>query len=270
MHAHAHAYMRLRVRVVPSSVRARKRTLHAAGSANSRADLQSKARPRYVPPPAPFRLHVRLCRWFCACARVALGWPRRCCWAVRVVRWYSRAHVCACACVGACVRVRFPAPPSLSAFRRVSGRVFMVACVSECVSVCVCVPAKVCIERVCVCVSRLRRRSHGAAGSGGIYSSDAARGPALCVCRLCPSSVALLAAGVTWTSRTTSAQWAARKGHTSVIDAAGAIYVIGGYDGTKYFNDVLVSTDRGAGRKWVVLAGYSGVPKDDRGLLRVV
>jgi hypothetical protein len=48
-----------------------------------------------------------------------------------------------------------------------------------------------------------------------------------------------------------------------VIDAAGAIYVIGGYDGTKYFNDVLVSTDRGADRTWVVLAGYSGVPTDD-------
>ncbi len=31
-----------------------------------------------------------------------------------------------------------------------------------------------------------------------------------------------------------------------MIDAAGAIYVIGGYDGTTYFNDVLVSTDGGA------------------------
>ncbi len=31
-----------------------------------------------------------------------------------------------------------------------------------------------------------------------------------------------------------------------MIDAAGAIYVIGGWDGTKYFNDVLVSTDGGA------------------------
>jgi hypothetical protein len=41
------------------------------------------------------------------------------------------------------------------------------------------------------------------------------------------------------------AQWAARSGHTSVIDAAGAIYVIGGYDG-KYLADVWVSTDGGA------------------------
>jgi hypothetical protein len=31
-----------------------------------------------------------------------------------------------------------------------------------------------------------------------------------------------------------------------VVDAAGAIYVIGGYNGTTYFNDVFVSTDGGA------------------------
>ena len=42
-----------------------------------------------------------------------------------------------------------------------------------------------------------------------------------------------------------SAPWAARAYHTSVIDAAGAIYVIGGTDGT-YLNDVWVSTDGGA------------------------
>ena len=65
-----------------------------------------------------------------------------------------------------------------------------------------------------------------------------------------------LAAGVTWrtmwTSRTTSAPWGGRIGHTTVIDAAGAIYVIGGFtshNGTdSFFNDVWVSTDRGAGR----------------------
>ncbi len=110
-----------------------------------------------------------------------------------------------------------------------------------------------------VCVGTLMARL----GPAVFYSSDTARGPALFVCRLCHSSVALLAAGVTWTRRTTSAQWAARKGHTSVIDAAGTIYVIGGYDGTKYFNDVLVSTDRGADRTSVVLGGYWGVPTDD-------
>ena len=55
-------------------------------------------------------------------------------------------------------------------------------------------------------------------------------------------------AGVTWTSRTTSAPWAARYGHTSVVDAAGAIYVIGGDNDayTTYFNDVYASTDGGA------------------------
>ncbi len=59
------------------------------------------------------------------------------------------------------------------------------------------------------------------------------------------------AAGVTWTSRTTSAPWAARDGHTSVIDAAGAIYVIGGgleSTGSTYYKDVWVSTDGGADR----------------------
>ncbi len=76
------------------------------------------------------------------------------------------------------------------------------------------------------------------------------------------------AAGVTWTSRTTSAPWAARTGHTSVVDAAGAIYVIGGgyyADGWIFYQDVWVSTDGGAraglGRGWSgwVLQGYSGV-----------
>jgi hypothetical protein len=56
-----------------------------------------------------------------------------------------------------------------------------------------------------------------------------------------------LAAGAMWTSRTLKAPWAARQGHSSVIDAAGAIYVIGGSgDGTVYFNDVLKSADGGA------------------------
>ncbi len=56
------------------------------------------------------------------------------------------------------------------------------------------------------------------------------------------------AAGVTWTSRTASAPWAARYEHTSAVDAAGAIYVIGGYgSGTgTFYHDVWVSTDGGA------------------------
>ncbi len=45
-----------------------------------------------------------------------------------------------------------------------------------------------------------------------------------------------------------TAPWAGRGFHTSVIDAAGAIYVIGGRgtgDNT-YYNDVWKSTDGGA------------------------
>ncbi len=55
------------------------------------------------------------------------------------------------------------------------------------------------------------------------------------------------AAGVTWTSRTANAPWGERAYHTSVIDAAGAIYSIGGSGyPTGYFNDVYASTDGGA------------------------
>jgi hypothetical protein len=53
---------------------------------------------------------------------------------------------------------------------------------------------------------------------------------------------------VTWTSSTSNAPWAARSSHTSVIDAAGAIYVIGGGSGGTYLKDVWVSTDGGADR----------------------
>ena len=62
------------------------------------------------------------------------------------------------------------------------------------------------------------------------------------------------AAGITWTSRTLTAQWAARYGHTSVIDAAGAIYVIGG-EGIGFFQDVWASTDGGA-RAGLSQSGY--------------
>ncbi len=60
-----------------------------------------------------------------------------------------------------------------------------------------------------------------------------------------------LAAGVSWTSRTTSAPWGYRSHHTSVVDATGAIYVIGGrmkngVYGFLYVKDVWASTDGGA------------------------
>ena len=82
------------------------------------------------------------------------------------------------------------------------------------------------------------------AATGGIYSSAATD---TCAFALVIGRSPICAAGVTWTSRTTSAQWAARYGHTSVIDAAGAIYVIGGFSGT-YLQDVWVSTNGGADR----------------------
>ncbi len=53
------------------------------------------------------------------------------------------------------------------------------------------------------------------------------------------------AAGRTFTSRTLTAEWAPRFGHTSVVDAAGTIYVIGGV-GDTFLQDVWASTDRGA------------------------
>ncbi len=48
-----------------------------------------------------------------------------------------------------------------------------------------------------------------------------------------------------------NAPWAARSWHTTVVDAAGAIYVIGGLsfrtgEGTIYLNDVWGSIDGGA------------------------
>jgi hypothetical protein len=61
----------------------------------------------------------------------------------------------------------------------------------------------------------------------------------------CHRPVARVAAGVTWTCVVASAPWAARLGHTSVIDAAGAIYVIGG-EGRSVLEDVWASATGGA------------------------
>ncbi len=58
-------------------------------------------------------------------------------------------------------------------------------------------------------------------------------------------------AGVTWSPVTSNAPWAARYGHTTVIDAAGAIYVIGGEGAggaITLYNDVWSSADKGANR----------------------
>jgi hypothetical protein len=61
-------------------------------------------------------------------------------------------------------------------------------------------------------------------------------------------AVARVAAGVTWTCVIANAPWPARHAHTTVIDAAGAIYVIGGSGSTGPLNDMWVSTDGGADR----------------------
>jgi hypothetical protein len=59
-----------------------------------------------------------------------------------------------------------------------------------------------------------------------------------------------VAAGVSWALVIANAQWAARAFHTTVmINATGAIYVIGGVGGgSTNYNDVWVSTDGGADR----------------------
>jgi hypothetical protein len=78
-----------------------------------------------------------------------------------------------------------------------------------------------------------------------------------------------LAAGVTWTNRTLKAQWAARWGHTTVIDATGAIYVIGGFGTSTDFQDVWVSTDGGARPDSVrgVGSGFGGYWVGTQGVL---
>ncbi len=63
---------------------------------------------------------------------------------------------------------------------------------------------------------------------------------------MCHRSVIHVAAGATWKLVIASAPWGVRGSHTTVIGAAGAIYVIGGGDNWKNFNDVWVSTDGGA------------------------
>jgi hypothetical protein len=91
-----------------------------------------------------------------------------------------------------------------------------------------------------MCAAALFPHSRGTAATCSIDSSARAA----CTARAFVASRAS-AAGAMWRCRTASAPWAARSEHTTVIDAAGAIYVIGGY-GEGYRNDVWVSTDGGA------------------------
>ncbi len=100
---------------------------------------------------------------------------------------------------------------------------------------------------VCVCVPRGYAGTLVVLGGPTVLIDRAQRaGGRVCVCVCAIGGHNASAVGVTWTSRTPKASWTARYGHTSVIDAAGAIYVLGGYDG-KYLADVWVSTDGGEG-----------------------
>jgi hypothetical protein len=61
-----------------------------------------------------------------------------------------------------------------------------------------------------------------------------------------------VAAGATWTRVVHDAPWAARDRHTTVIDAVGNFYLIGGVGGAclgpceTLYQDVWLSTDKGA------------------------
>ena len=61
------------------------------------------------------------------------------------------------------------------------------------------------------------------------------------------------AAGTTWKLVAGDAPWAARAGHTTVIDAASTMFLMGGIDGQKAYNDVWQSSGAGANVTWSVL-----------------
>ncbi len=164
---------------------------------------------------------------------------------VRACAKCASIRACAC-CACAHLRVRV----HLCVFACPS----VYACLCERMFVCLCASielhlrARVCCERVraprgCMRPATAWRRL------AVIIARPAPRvgGRARVVAVRChrPGSRAL-AAGVTWTCRTASAEWAARWFHTSVVDAAGAIYVIGGNYGNTNFHDVWASTDGGA------------------------
>jgi hypothetical protein len=177
-----------------------------------------------------------------------------------------RVHGFVCVCASVCVvngRVRTCVRPGACA--RVRARVSVRACLCDvrCVfesppdcifSACVC---WTCVRSERVCAARRCARTLVArAATCGIYSSARAVrcGRARVVAFGAIGRVSrALAAGVNWTCRTASAGWAGRWGHTSVVDAAGAIYVIGGYAGGIVFHDVWASADGGARaglRRW--------------------
>jgi hypothetical protein len=171
------------------------------------------------------RVTARVCARACACA------------CNERVRLRVCSFVCVFICVHACVL-------------RACARAFVSACACDCAVPSDCIILCVRSDHVCVRLAAACA-PHRTAATCGIYSSTRAarRRPRVRGCARChrPGSRAS-AAGVSWTRRTANALWAARQGHTSVVDAAGAIYVIGGFGPTAPydFNDVWVSTDGGA------------------------
>ena len=167
----------------------------------------------------------------------------------------ARMCVCVCACmcpcahahVSVCVhaRVRAPLCVCVSVWAcRASVRVFG--------SVCARVRASLCVSlHACGGVG-------SPMGTGGIYSSARGRPTRAARCVGAIGRFACVHAGATWTSRTTSAPWAARYSHTTVVDAAGAIYVIGGGDASTNYRDVWASTDGGADRTRAGCSGSTG------------
>jgi hypothetical protein len=140
-----------------------------------------------------------------------------------------------------------------------STRLCACACISVracvCARVCVCVGVRACV-RACVpqrCAGTLVARRGRAVFIAQLRRAD---GPGCVFAFGVIVRSPALAAGATWTLVIASAPWAARGGHTSVVDAAGAIYVIGGggFTDTRY-DDVWISTDGGPDR---ARAGYSG------------
>jgi hypothetical protein len=137
------------------------------------------------------------------------------------------------------------------------------ACVFACFVVCLCARAcTACVNELCVRAPRGSMRTPIARRRRAVLMARPAPrvgGRARVIACHRPGSCAS-AAGVTWTSRTLKAEWAGRFGHTSVIDAAGTIYVIGG-EGHMFFQDVWASTDGGARPDYVqggMVGGYPG------------
>ena len=153
-------------------------------------------------------------------------------------RLASEANQCFAQCVRACVRAR----ASVHACVRVRVRVCFAGPSAKHLRACVWawLRAHMCGTRV----SGTPRRLCGRCGGTVLAARARLRfGVSGVRCR------ARSAAGVTWTCRTAKAGWAARSGHTSVVDAnSGAIYVLGGTygDGTTGYNDVWATTDGGA------------------------